>query len=160
MLNRIANLVTFLTFGLLTAILWLGVVAIHDFNHPTQGDGHIFKREFTRHADYQAYGNHLVGYRVDYTVCGQVGFRETFDTLKGTSRMIQASTPMYGRIELTAGPFWKLQSMSAEEVMRLGISPTEGFQNAYEWGTSTRRICLVNLSGVWAATSNLITSLI
>ena len=160
MLNRIANVVTFLTFGLLGVILWLGAVAVNDFNNPTQGDSHIFKREFTRHADYQAYGNARVGYRVDYIVCGQVKFTDTFDTLKDTSRMIQASVPMYGSIELTAGPFWQLQPMSAEEVQRLGISLTKGFHNAYEWGTSTRRICRVNLAGVWTASGDLIASLI
>ncbi|TXH07792.1 MAG: hypothetical protein E6Q06_01410 [Candidatus Moraniibacteriota bacterium] len=159
MLNRIANVVTFLTFGLLSAILWLGAVAIHDFNHPVQGDSHIFKREFTRHADYQSYGDAKIGYRIDYTVCGQVGFTEKFDTLKATHRMIQASGPMYGRIELTGGPFWQLQPLSIEEVRHLGINPTEGFYNTYEWGTSTRRVCQVNLGGIWKATGSLFQSL-
>lgn len=159
MLNRIANVVTFLTFGLLAIILWLGAVAVHDFNNPIQGDSYIFKREFTRHADYQAYRDTKIGYRIDYAVCGQVGFTDKFDTLKATHRMIQASGPMYGHIELTGGPFWQLQPLSVEEVMHLGINPIEDFYNAYEWGSSTGRVCQVDLDGIWKATGLLLRSL-
>lgn len=166
MLNRIANVVTFLTFGLLTAILGLGAVAIHDFNH--RGNN-IFVREWEQHANYTIgeIGGELIGYQVHYRACGQEG-RESLKILQPNllagEVIADAEFPslVYGRIEKREHiPFWTYHPISDEDIQRLDLRSLDKDLSRpdFEWGRSTRRVCQVNPAGTWNATRSLFRSL-
>lgn len=156
MLNRIANVFTFLTFGLLAMILWVGAAAIHDFN----GQGsQVFVREWKRYAHYQA-PNDLVGYELEYTVCGKVVERN-FEAILKSNGVLEATTPNYGRVELLNHfPGRVFHPIPKEEALRTGLVDRKDFENKFEYGTGTRRICRIDMGGIGKASALLIQSLI
>lgn len=156
MLNRIANVFTFLTFGLLATILWFAAAAVHDFN--SQGS-QVFVREWKRYAHYQA-PNELVGYELEYTACGKVVERN-FEALLKSNGVLEATAPNYGRIEmLNHFPGRVFHPISREEALRVGLVDRKDFENKFEYGTGTRRICRIDLDGLGKASASLARTLI
>gem|GEM_PF-5710042 len=167
MLNRVANIFAVLTFGLLAVILWLGTVAIHDFNNPNlaSGNSRIFVREYQRHANYTIgeYKGSLIGYQTHYVTCGY-GSLKTLPAGQKIGEVLEVSPRVYGRIEKHEHiPFWIYHPIPTDELQRFGLGngiEKNVDQPDFEWGSSTRRICQIDASGFWTASKDLIASLI
>ena len=161
MFNRIANVFTFFTFGLLAAILWFGAAAIHDFNNPVYSQ--VFVREFDGRADYQSGDRNgdLVGYQVHYITCGNPN--TTFDKLNLRNGLIEASGPQYATIEKVSSPSRQItlqfRPMERKLAFEMGIANRDDFEPIGAVAYGTRRVCRIDLRGLGEASASLIRSL-
>ena len=161
MLNRIANVVTFLTFSLLALILWLGAVAIHDFNTYNE---QVFVHEITFYEDFQSKDDHTVGYRVEYTKCGPGLDRIPYqDDMRFTEGKISWKAPVYRLIEVAPdSSSIRHHPISIEMADQMGLTNRQDFLS-YNGDILSplrgTRVCYVNPAGVWKATRSLLSSL-
>ncbi len=156
MLNRIANVVTFLTFGLLSAILLLGAVAVHDFNNPA--DSRIFVREFDGKAYFETEDRQLA-YVIDYKTCGH-GSYTGFE-----NGLLEASAPTYGTfvsdyVTPSGVSSKRFTPLSSEVAWTMSVQQRTDFQLSGSTATGSRRVCKINPTGIWTVSRGLISKLI
>lgn len=161
MLNRVANIFTFLTFGLLVLCAGILAAAVHDFN--SLGNN-IFVREFEGHAGYQAGGaaGDLVGYQVIYIACGRPTV--PVEGLNFTNGLLESSGIQYATIEKKSSPSRNIvrsfRPMERKQAFEQGLPRRDDFQLIVDNGLSTRRVCQINPAGLVNASRRLVDALI
>ena len=158
MLNRTANVFTFLILALLLTFGWTMTAAIHDFNNDA---GAIFIHEMRFVEQFRSRSDVTVTYSVEYTKCGPGIDQIPAQDFTFTLGKFNWTAPQYMRVETDAKGYGTHDPISLEEAERRGFTQRQDFVSyngdILNFGQRLP-ICQIKWSGVWATTQKMFKS--